>query len=45
MDIFRFCERLMRMDGQSRARHANPWGAWSRITGAVPVLLAVWSVH
>lgn len=45
MDIFLISERLMGMDAESWARHANPWSAWSRIAGAVPVFLAIWSVH
>lgn len=45
MDIFRGGERIMRMTDASWARHANPWSGWTRIAGAVPTFLALWSWH
>lgn len=45
MDIFALSEKLMRMDGNSWARHANPISVWSRIFGGSAVFLAIWSYH
>lgn len=43
MDVFRAAEKLMAMDDDAWARHANPWSGWSRLS-CIPLLaLAVWS--
>jgi hypothetical protein len=43
-DIFAAAERLMGMNDQSWARHANPLSVWTRILTPLPLLiLAVWS--
>ncbi len=43
-DIYATAERLMGMDDQSWARHANPFSVWTRILTPLPLLiLAVWS--
>lgn len=43
MDVFRFSERLMVMDDEAWARHANPWSVWSRFSCAPLIVLAIWS--
>ena len=43
MDIFKAAERLMAMDDEAWARHANPWSAWTRFTVLPLFVLAVWS--
>lgn len=43
MDVFRAAEKLMAMDDDAWARHANPWSGWSRLS-CIPLLaLAAWS--
>lgn len=43
MDIFRLSERLMSMDDDVWARHANPWSVYSRLTCLPLIVLALWS--
>ena len=43
MDVFRFAERLMSMDDEAWARHANPWSAWTRFSCGPFIVLAIWS--
>ena len=43
MDLFRAAERLMSMDDEVWARHANPWSVWTRFTCAPLLVLAIWS--
>lgn len=43
MDIFAAAERLMRMDEESWARHANPLSVWSRFSCLPLIALAIWS--
>ena len=43
MDIFRISERLMSMDDEAWARHANPWSVWTRFTCLPLIVLAIWS--
>lgn len=43
MDIFKLSERLMTMDDETWARHANPWSVFSRFTCLPLIALAVWS--
>lgn len=43
MDVFRFSERLMAMDDEAWARHANPWSVWTRFSCAPLIVLAIWS--
>ena len=43
MDIFRLSERLMSMDDEVWARHANPWSVYSRFSCLPLIVLAVWS--
>jgi len=43
MDIFAAAERLMRMDDETWARHANPLSVWSRLSCLPLIVLAVWS--
>ncbi|MEL6437310.1 MAG: DUF6653 family protein [Pseudomonadota bacterium] len=45
MDIFKASERLMAMNDQSWARHANPWSGYSRFVGAIPLFFALYSAH
>ena len=45
MDIFALSEKLMGMDSEAWARHANPWSVWTRITGGTGVFIAIWSYH
>ncbi|NAZ36513.1 DUF6653 family protein [Rubellimicrobium sp. CFH 75288] len=42
--LMRGGERLMGMDDETWARHANPWSVWTRLLTPLPLLaLAVWS--
>ena len=43
MDIFSLSERLMAMDDETWARHANPWSVFSRFTCLPLIALAIWS--
>lgn len=43
MDIFKLSERLMAMDNEVWARHANPWNVYSRFTCLPLVTVAIWS--
>lgn len=43
MDIFRAAERLMTMDDDAWARHANPWSVFTRFTCLPLIALAIWS--
>ena len=43
MDIFRFSEKLMAMDGEVWARHANPWSVYSRMSCLPLIVVAIWS--
>ena len=43
MDIFKASERLMSMDDDVWARHANPWSVWTRFTCLPLLTLAIWS--
>ncbi|KAJ56140.1 hypothetical protein ACMU_10315 [Actibacterium mucosum KCTC 23349] len=43
MDNRKFTERLMSMDDQTWARHANPWSGWTRVPILPLLALAVWS--
>ncbi len=43
MDIFKLSERLMSMDDDVWARHANPWSVYSRFTCLPLIVLALWS--
>lgn len=43
MDIFAFAERLMTMDDDAWARHANPWSVYSRFSSLPLIALAIWS--
>lgn len=43
MDIFKLSERLMTMDDDVWARHANPWSVYSRFTCLPAIALAIWS--
>ena len=43
MDIFKLSERLMSMDDDVWARHANPWSVYSRFTCLPFIVLALWS--
>jgi len=43
MDLFATAERLMRLDADVWARHANPWSVYSRFTTLPLIALAVWS--
>ncbi|MEL6919766.1 MAG: DUF6653 family protein [Pseudomonadota bacterium] len=45
MDIFTAAEKLMGMDDDAWARHANPWSGYTRIAAAAPIFLAIWSAH
>jgi len=41
--MFRFSERLMGMDEEAWARHANPWSVYTRFTCLPLIALSVWS--
>ena len=43
MDVFSALERLMSMDDETWARHANPWSVYTRFTCLPLLALAVWS--
>ena len=43
MDLFAGSARLMSMDDEAWARHANPWSVWTRFTCLPLIALAVWS--
>ena len=43
MDVFKLSERLMAMDDEVWARHANPWSVYSRFTCLPLIALAIWS--
>ena len=43
MDLFAAAERLMAMDEETWARHANPWSVWTRFSCLPLLALAVWS--
>ena len=43
MDVFKLSERLMSMDDETWARHANPWSVYSRFTCLPLIVLAIWS--
>ncbi|MEN0000538.1 MAG: DUF6653 family protein [Pseudomonadota bacterium] len=45
MDIFKIAERSMRMDDRAWARHGNPWSAYTRLGGSVPLFFALYSGH
>lgn len=38
MEPERIAERMMRMDAESWARHANPWSVWTRVLTPLPLL-------
>jgi hypothetical protein len=40
---FRVLEKLMGMDDEAWARHANPWSGWSRVAILPLFALAAWS--
>ena len=41
--MYRISERLMGMDDDAWARHANPWSVYTRFTCLPLIALAVWS--
>ena len=43
MDIFKFSEKMMSMDDQAWARHANPWSVYTRFSCLPLMALAIWS--
>lgn len=44
MNLARLAERVMSMDDETWARHANPWSFWTRFaTGSTSITLAAWS--
>ncbi|MEM9439682.1 MAG: DUF6653 family protein [Pseudomonadota bacterium] len=43
VDIFKLSERVMSMDEETWARHANPWSVYTRFTCLPLVALAIWS--
>ena len=43
MDVFKLSERLMTMDDQVWARHANPWSVYTRFTCLPLIVLTIWS--
>ena len=43
MDVFKAAEKLMSMDEQAWARHANAWSVFSRIPALPLIALAIWS--
>ena len=43
LDIFKAAERLMGMDDEAWARHANPWSVCTRFTCLPLIVLAIWS--
>ena len=43
--IFKGAERLMGMNDQAWARHANPWSVYSRFVGSIPTFFAIYSLH
>lgn len=46
MDVLlKGAERLMAMNDQVWARHANPWSGYSRFAGSIPTFLALYSAH
>lgn len=43
MDVFKGAERLMALDDNAWARHANPWSVYTRFTCLPLIVLAIWS--
>ncbi|MEM9641484.1 MAG: DUF6653 family protein [Pseudomonadota bacterium] len=43
MDIVARAERIMGMDDDAWARHANPWSVYSRFSCLPLIVLAIWS--
>lgn len=43
IDLFKASERLMAMDDETWARHANPWSVYSRMSCLPLIALAIWS--
>lgn len=43
LDIYKAAERLMGMDDDVWARHANPWSVFTRFTCLPLIVLAIWS--
>lgn len=43
--LLKGAERMMAMDGQSWARHANPKSGYTRFAGSVPTFFAIYSIH
>ncbi|MEM1420767.1 MAG: DUF6653 family protein [Pseudomonadota bacterium] len=43
MDLFNAAERMMGMDDEAWARHANPWSVLTRFSVLPLIVLAIWS--
>ena len=43
MDIYKFIEKMMRMDDTTWARHSNPWSVYTRFSCLPLIALAMWS--